>query len=109
MKKTEAIRMAEIARDTELARAVLTNPVVSLVTGTVVLGLLKSYTRSNRSNLQSILDVFAGEGLKDLITTGGLVAICTAQALGPSGTQSLINLGSAGLSKALPLLLAAGG
>lgn len=69
MKKTEAIRLAEIQERKEIIRAFIGNPMVSLVAGVIILEL------AERAKITG--------SVITTTTETGLIAVTTAQALAP--------------------------
>lgn len=74
MKKTESIRIAEIQSQTELAKAVLSNPVFELVGAVVLVEFLQRYPKS-----RPLIGNWQGNALE--LGIGGII---TVQQLAPS-------------------------
>lgn len=87
MKKTEAIRLAEIQAQRDLWVSVLKNPMLSLVAGVIIMEM------AERAEITGPIITTTAET--------GLIAVTTAQALSPILPE--LTQGAAGLVKALTL------
>lgn len=87
MKKTEAIKLAEIQATKELALSIITNPVIAMVLGITFLEIMERKG-------------YGGDWVTPL-AQGGVAAVATAQALAPLAPGLLATGEGAGIVKTL--------
>jgi hypothetical protein len=97
---SDAVKIARIQADANLAAELIRNPVIELLAGVIVISYLNRGSQSWYETLTGIDVAAVAEG-------AGLITLIGLQQLGPDGLKAVLGASAAGLgvvAKAIPLL-----